>query len=57
VNYWIDFARHFLGERAAMCPGERRAGLSGAGGSSFPKSEAQQGARRGQRNPTQTGMM
>jgi len=44
VDYWIDFARHVLGERGAMCPGERRGGLSGAGGSSFPKSEAQQGA-------------
>ena len=57
VNYWIDFARHVLAERGAMCPGERRGGLSGAGGSSFAKGEAQQGARRGQRNRTQTGMM
>src|SRR5208283_4645593 len=45
VNYWIDFARHVLAERGAMCPGERRGGLSGAGGSSFAKGEAQQGAR------------
>jgi hypothetical protein len=57
VNYWIDFARHVLAERGAMCPGERRGGLSGAGGSSFAKGEAQQGARRGQRNRTQTGIM
>ncbi len=57
VNYWIDFGRHVLAERGAMCPGERRGGLSGAGGSSFAKGEAQQGARHGQRNRTQTGMM
>jgi hypothetical protein len=53
----VDFARYVLAERGAMCPAERRGGLSGAGGSSFPKSEAQQGARRGQRNRTQTGMI
>ena len=52
MNYWIDFARHVVAERGAMCPGERRGGLSGAGGSSFAKGEAQQGARRGQRNRT-----
>jgi hypothetical protein len=57
VNYWIDFARHVLAERGAICPGERRGGLSGAGGSSFAKGEAQQRVRRGQRNPTQTGNM
>ena len=57
VNYWIDFARHVLAERGAMCPGERRGGLSGAGGSSFAKGEAQQGAPRGQRNRTQTGII
>jgi hypothetical protein len=44
VNYWIDSARHVRAERGAMCPGERRGGLSGAGGSSFAKGEAQQGA-------------
>ena len=53
----VDFARYVLAERGAMCPGERRGGLSGAGGSSFAKGEAQQGARRGQRKRTQTGMM
>ena len=53
----VDFARYVLADRGAMCPVERRGGLSGAGGSSFPKSEAQQGARRGQRNRTQTGMI
>ena len=55
VNYWIDFARHVQAERGGMCPEERRGGLSGEGGSTFTKGEAQQGARRGQRN--QTGMM
>src|SRR5580693_1504312 len=35
TSFWIDFARHVLAERGAMCPGERRGGLSGAGGSSF----------------------
>ena len=48
---------HVLAESGAMCPGERRGGLSGPGGSSFAKGEAQQVARRGQRNRTQTGMM
>ena len=57
MNYSIDLARHVLAERGAMCPGERRGGLSGAGSNSFAKGEAQQGARRGQRNRTQTGMM
>ncbi len=57
VNYWIDFTRHVLAESGPMCPVERRGGLSGAGGSSFAKGEAQQGARRGQRNRTQAGMM
>ena len=44
-------------ERGAMCPGERRGGLSGAGGRSLVKGEAQQGAppgqRPGQRNRTE----
>jgi len=40
-------------ERGAMCPGERRGGLSGAGGRSLVKGEAQQGARPGKRNRTQ----
>jgi hypothetical protein len=53
VNYWIDFARHVLAERGAMCPGERRGRLSGAGGRSLVKGEAQQGARPGQRNRPQ----
>jgi hypothetical protein len=53
----VDVARYVLAERGAMCPAELRGGLSGAGGNSFPKSEAQQGARRGQRNRTQTGMI
>jgi hypothetical protein len=56
VNYWLT-SRYVLAERGAMCPAERRGGLSGAGGSSFPKTEAQQGALRGQRNRTQTGMI
>ena len=41
----VDFARCVLAKRGVMCPAERRGGLSGAGGSSFPKSEAQQGER------------
>jgi hypothetical protein len=53
VNYWIDFARHGLAERGAMCPGDRRGGLFGAGGGSLVKGESQQGARPGQRNRTQ----
>jgi len=53
VNYWIDFARHVLAERGAMCAGERRGRLSGAGGRSLVKGEAQQGARPGQRNRPQ----
>jgi hypothetical protein len=40
-------------ERGAMCPGDRRGGLSGAGGRSLVKGEAQQVARSGQRNRTQ----
>src|SRR5262249_41142109 len=47
----VDFAPYVLAERGAMCPAERRGGLFGAGSSSFPKSEAQQGARRGSAQP------
>jgi hypothetical protein len=36
----VNFARYVLAERRAMCPAERRGGLSGAGGSSFPETEA-----------------
>jgi hypothetical protein len=48
VNYWSAVAAEQCAQGSAV---------AGAGGSSFAKGEAQQGARRGQRNRTQTGMM